>query len=409
MDDVIVVPDSAGADLRRHLGLAPSAPLRISYIPGPGDVVGTFDQWREGRHETRVPIIAYSLMFYELMHRLEADCQIISLAPPPAPRSPRQDGRFRFDQVQERAATNRWQWIWSQHRFARDVTAQVARFRPHIVLNSTHTPAAAWKGMARGRKLILSAHNSFWPMGRPPADPKNRLRRALLAGQAAALDGAVCTSHECMRQIAALTGGRVKGEVEHPQIVDRYPLQRRDRPSNLLFLGRTEPSKGVFLLLDAFERLAGKHPDLTLTFAGSGSSEAALRARCAASPHAGRITFLGRIGSARVHAAIAASDLVICPTMTSFNEGLAVVGFEAAAHGIPSVLSSVVPAAELLGDAASVFTADDGQALEGLLLHLLNDPDTYRRKCAATALVRERLYDRSLSWGSALFRSLMSL
>lgn len=84
-----------------------------------------------------MPTIAYSLMFYELMHRLEADCQIISLAPPPAPRSPRQDGRFRFDRLQEAAATNRWQWIWSQHSFARDVTAQVAHFRPHIVLNST--------------------------------------------------------------------------------------------------------------------------------------------------------------------------------------------------------------------------------------------------------------------------------
>jgi glycogen synthase len=403
----IILPDRARADLRHHLGLRDSENLRVTYIAGTGDVAGTFDHWRAGRHEPRVPIIAYSLMFYELMDRLGADCQIIAIHPIDTS-APSTGDRFRFEQARVLPWRGRWSWLRSQRKYARDLVSMARAFDPHIVITSTHDPAASWKGLANGRKLILTAHNSFWPMGRPPQDIKGRLRKALLSWRARALDAAICTSHECARQITDVTGGRIHGEVQCPQALVRYPIEQRTRVRKLLFLGRIEHSKGVFFLLDVFEQLASRHPELTLDYAGSGSAQEALKNRLAVSPHTGRIKFLGRVDSEGVHSAIAAADLLVCPTMTSFNEGLAVVGFEGAAHGIPTVLSSVVPAADLLKESSTVYAADNSTALCEALSGLIEDPETYRDRCAATAAVRDRIYDRSQSWGSGLFRTLMT-
>ena len=323
------LPTNAGALVRSSLGLEERGDLRITYIPGPGDVAGSFCHWRSGQHDPRVPIAAYSVMFYDLIRKLDASAQIAALHPSHSV-SEQADKQFRFEHVAQRPATGRWSYLRSQQVYARDLVARTEAFDPHVVVTSTHTPAAAWKDLARGRKLVLSAHNTFWPMGHPPRRLKARLRRALLKRQAVHLDTAICTSHECARQISHLTNGRVQGEIECPQVVRRYPVSERDRVRRLLFLGRIEPSKGIFLLLDAFERFAQRHSDLILMLAGTGSAAAALSARIAASAHADRIIFRGRIPSDAVHCAIAESDLLVCPTMTSFNEGLAVVGFEAA-------------------------------------------------------------------------------
>lgn len=404
---VISLPQGAGAGVRRRLGLGPDEALRVSFIPGGGDVVGTFDHWRAGRHDPRVPIIAYSLMFYELMHRLGAQCQVITIDPFDTSLHPA-GNPFRFEQVIPPPATGRWSHLHSRHLHARELVSVVERYDPHVVITSTHNPAGSWKRLGRGRKLILTAHNSFWPMGRPLDGIKGRLRKALLYARAPALDAAICTSHECARQIAEVTRGRIQGEVECPQVVAHYPIEQRDTAQKLLFIGRIEHYKGVFLLLDVFNRLADRHPSLSLVFAGEGSAGEALRERITASPHSGRITSLGHLGSREVHAALANTDLLVCPTMTSFNEGLAVVGFEAAAHGIPTVLSSVVPALDLLGQSCSVYEADNSAALERSLSSLIDNPQTYRDRCVATAAVRDKIYDRSLSWGSGLFRAIMT-
>ena len=407
LTSAISVPADARLALRRHLGLKESASLRVTFIPGPGDVAGTFDYWRARRHDPRVPIIAYSWMFYELMDRLDAECQIIAVHPIGSS-AQSSDDRFHFEQATPIAWGGRWSYLRSQHLYAKDLVSRVKRFDPHIVITATHNPAGSWKDLAHRRKLVLTAHNAFWPMGRPPRDVKGRLRKALLSSRATALDAAICTSHECARQISDVTGSRLQGEVQCPQVVARYPIEKRDTVGRLLFLGRIEHAKGIFLLVEAFERLATRYPGLSLVIAGSGSAEGELKARLSASSSRESISFIGRVDSEGVHATIAAADLLVCPTMSSFNEGLAVVGFEAAAHGIPSVVSSVVPALDLLADSCTVHEVDNPAALEKAISRLIDNPVAYRDACAATAMVRDKIYDRSLSWGSGLFRALMT-
>lgn len=380
----------------------------MTYVPGPGDVTGTFSFWQCGKHDPRVPIVAYSLMFYELAVRLGAECQIVthqSAGPAPSVVG----GQFRFDAVTEPRSSGRWSYLWSQWRYGRSLVGKIREFDPHIVVTSTHVPSTSWGGLARGRKLVLTAHNTFWAMGRPPTGIVGRLRRALLARRSGALSAAVCISAECCRQLEVLSAGRVRGLIACPQIAERHLLRGREELRTLLFLGRIEHSKGVFLLLEAFEKLADLFSDINLVIAGSGAADGELCRLIAQSRHAARIRFVGRVGSSDVHALIDQSDLLVCPTMTSFNEGLAVVVFEAAAHGVPSVVSSVVPAAELLGDAGLVYTADDGEDLRGQIFRLITEPSAYSHACRATAAVRDLIFDRTRSWGSVLGECLMGL
>ncbi|MBC7139185.1 MAG: glycosyltransferase family 4 protein [Defluviimonas sp.] len=420
------LPSEAAATIRQRLGLAEADPIRISFVPGPGDVSGTYAAWAEGRHDPRVPVITYSAQFFELVERLGAEAQIVTTYPPPAlpePALPEAEtpdraahlagrgARFRFHQVPKRApATGRRAWAAAEAAYAAAILAAVAAFDPQVVLVSTDMPSAAWAALKGpgGRRLVLTAHNTFWPMGRSPRGPKGIWRRLRLTARARALDDAVCTSGECARQIAAVTGGRVQGLVEHPQVVARYTPKVVGRIRKLLFLGRIESNKGIFLLLDAAAALVPRFPDLELVFAGSGGAAAELEARIAALGQPG-LRFVGRLGSDAVHAAIDAADLVVCPTTSAFNEGLAVVGFEAAAHGVPTLMSSVVPAAETLGAAGRVFEADSQPALRDALAALLEDPEAGARMGAALTELRAALYDRDRSWGMQLARVLQRL
>jgi glycogen(starch) synthase len=398
----LVLPEGYAEALRARLALPASEPLRISYLSGPGDVVGTYGHWRARRFDPRVPIIAYSTMFYEFAHQIGATAQIVT---PHAPPETAAEG-ISFAQVARRPGSGRLGYWRSQRRFAADCVAVVDRFAPHVVVAVTDIPVQAWAGLSRGRVLVLSAHNSFWPMGRPPSSLKGRVARRRLMGAARALDGAVCTSHECMRQVADVTGGRIRGTVACPQLVAAYDARPRDRVRRLIYLGRIEEAKGVFLLLEAVGGLLERHPDLTLTLAGSGRASTALQSRISAMGTS-RIRYLGALESEAVHRELAEADLLVCPTTTRFNEGLAVVGFEAAAHGVPSVLSSVVPARDLLGPSAAVVEPDDAEALRRTLRDLIEDEARYAALVAALPPVAASTRDRTLSWGSRLAQAML--
>lgn len=401
--DLLTLPETAAEEA--HARLAPEGgPLRLSYFCGPGDVLGTYRHWQAGQHDPRVPIIAYSAMFFELVRRLGARAQVISSSCPETDPG----GEIRFAAVQRRPWRNKAGYIRSQGAIVRDVAARVAEFDPHVVIASTDLPPAGWPALGQGRRLVVSAHNTLWPMGQDPAGFRGRLALRRLSAQARAIGGAVCVSDECARQIATVTAGRVQGPVAVPQIVERYPVRARSRARRLLFLGRIEANKGVFMLLDAFAALAPAHPGLELVLAGTGSQDDELRRRIAAAGLPG-LRFLGRLDSDRVHDQIAAADLIVCPTTSGFSEGLATVGPEGAAHGVPTLMSSVVPAQDLLGPGGAVFPADDTAALTRALERLISDETAYQSLVQSLEPVRARLYDRAQSWGSQLGRVLLAL
>ncbi len=401
--NLVEVPTGAALTIREMLALGSEEQLRISYLSGTGDVVGTFIHWMDGRHDPRVPVITYSAMFYDIVQALSAHAQIIT----PWNSEGVSDPRFKFETIAREPSSGGLAKIVGELQYTQKCIAAINQYDPHIVVSNTDFQPLGWRNVKRKRRLILSAHNTFWPMGSRPSDLKSLAKLAIVKFQAAALDGAVCTSSECQRQIASVTRNRVLGQVEFPQLVDEFELNAASSARRLLYLGRIEASKGVFMLLDAFTAVSASVPGLSLTFAGTGTAEKELEEKIAATG-SHDVRFVGNLDAKGVHAAIADSDLIVCPTMTTFNEGLALVGFEAAAHGVPSLVSSVVPAADLLGQGCMVFTADDSASLRRALASLTADAESYQRLKAEVVKIRPSLYDRSKSWGSMLLSAMMA-
>src|SRR4051812_28830355 len=67
-------------------------PLRLLYIAGPGDVVGTFRHWKAGRDDPSEVAVTYSGQFFDLCRAIGAQGLVISYCRRPDRES---DGQFR--------------------------------------------------------------------------------------------------------------------------------------------------------------------------------------------------------------------------------------------------------------------------------------------------------------------------
>jgi glycogen(starch) synthase len=406
LSECVQVPDDAAAQLRSRLGIKDTESPRIAFVAGPGDAAGSFDYWAQGEFDPRVPIIAYSTMFYTLIDKLRAEALVLT-EPANLPRH--HDPRFRFIHTPRQRPDGRVDYLVANFKFGRTVLRELRAFDPHVVIVGTDAPNSVL-GSAPGRaRVILAAHNTYWPMGSKNTSWMAELKRSLIAKALRRISAAVCTSAECRRQVEELRGRSDGLFVETPQILSRFVNGARnsDAARQLLFLGRIVEAKGVFDLLDAFERVAARYPEARLDFAGAGAAADELVRRIEASPVRGRIRFLGLLSAEQVHRALDGADVMICPTRSSFFEGLAVVVIEAAVHGVPSIVSSVVPAKDLMTDACIEFAADDADALRDSLENILADPSMFRELRDKTLLKRATFMDRSGSWGSELCRALI--
>lgn len=390
------LPEGAADAVRRSHGLAPGAPLRIAYLCGPGDVLGTYRHWEAGRNDPRVPSRAYSAMFYDLAEALDATALIVPSTPQSEP-TPAQAGRHAFAPVLPRPAASRGAARASASKRLRRTEALVAEFRPHLVVAASDHPWALGTRLLAARPTYLSLHNTLWGESRL-SRLKARLR---LAPAARRLAGAVSTSPACARQITALAGPGLPVETEMPQAAWAVAARTRAAARRFLFLGRMEAFKGMDDLLDAFYAAAPAMPGAELTLAGDGPALAALRARAEGVPG---VRLPGRLDAAGVHAALAAADVLVVPTRAAFREGLALACLEAAQHGVPSLTTRAVPAAEVLGEGAVTVPPDAPAALAAAMVRLHAAPNEVRRRSEAARRAAAPMADPSRSWAACLYR-----
>lgn len=406
IDGAVVLPTGAALALRNRWGLPSDRAPKLAFMAGPGDAVGSYDQWQQGRHDHRVPVLTYAAQFYSLVAALGAQALIVTATP----RQPAQpDPRFRFLHLPRDSRARGLAWHRAEYDYARRLTQAITAWAPDASILGGDLKPAAYQGIARKGRLFLTLHNGFWSMGQRPRALRHRLRHWAVGRALAQAEGAVCTSAECARQFRDLAGTGGTIHTEMPQILAAHlaPQRLRTKARRLLYLGRIEADKGIFDLLDAFGPIAARFEDARLVLAGSGNADGALRDAIARHPARGRIDFTGLLDAAGVHDALCAADLLICPTRSSFAEGLALVVLEAAAQGVPSVASSVVPAAETAGAACVTYPADDAVALGATLGRLMAEENSYRALAAQADRIRPLMLDRSLGWGSCLARLLI--
>lgn len=134
--------------------------------------------------------------------------------------------------------------------------------------------------------------------------------------------------------------------------------------TRFLFLGQIEKHKGIFLLIEAFRRLAKDRPKIRLDVVGAGS---ALEEATRAAGKDVRIAFFGKRAPKQFPETFAKADYTVVPSLCYENAPTVVV--ESFAYGVPVIAADIGGAAELVRDGENGlrFEAADMAALVAVL------------------------------------------
>lgn len=161
---------------------------------------------------------------------------------------------------------------------------------------------------------------------------------------------------------------------------------RPDGRFRIVAMGRLVPQKGFDRLIDAFARLAGRHPEWDVVIFGEGPDRTALEQQAHAAGVRGRVTLAGV--TAASHAELAASHLFALP---SRFEGFPNALGEAMAAGLPAVgYDGVSGVEEMIEDGISgvlLHETADIEALASALDLLMRDP-ALRARMGTAAVTR---------------------
>jgi glycosyltransferase involved in cell wall biosynthesis len=156
-----------------------------------------------------------------------------------------------------------------------------------------------------------------------------------------------------------------------------------DRPF-LVFVGTVEPRKNLPALVQAFSRIAGRHPDALLVLAGgAGWGTGPVDEAVEASPVADRIIRTGYVEDDLVPALLRSSVAAVYPPL---YEGFGLPALEALACGTPLVTTAGTAMEEVAGHAAVLVEPGDdvglADAMDAMLLagHLGARSDGDRRR-----------------------------
>jgi glycosyltransferase involved in cell wall biosynthesis len=391
----------------------PRRPLRILYAAGPGDVVGTYRHWKEGRDDPSQVAVTYSGQFYDLCRDLGAEAYVISYCP----RKDRiKDGHFRVLHrkvpfVNSIGPLYLLGQFWSGLR----LTASAAWFRADVAVVMSGVNWSSMSLLPRfGSKIVPTLHAQLWRISHPPMG-FNRflwwLNGKFFRSSAAAV---IYISDSVLHQLVGLTG-----ELDAPVLyfVPTYregsfqggDAARPDQqpPFRVLYAGRVERDKGVFHLLEVAKRFAAEgRSDIEFDLCGSGSALDELRAQADRAGVTARFRCHGHMNKQGMRDMYVRAHTVVVPTTTDSVEGLNKVVIESVLAGRPVITSTVCPAIEYVRDAVVEVPPDDVRAYGDAILRLVDDRRLYeekRRNCAAAG---GQFYDPARGWGTTLRRVL---
>lgn len=394
----------------RNMCLTDPAP-RIFLAHGPGDAAGTLQKWAFNIEDDSIIANTYSGQIFDLANQLNSELLVIT----DNPNSHRlAANNISVESLPREDMGSGWRY-WLNMKKHADLVARRARdFRADIAIVSLHYGLLSLSAFKRHQiPVILDMHNTLWPMGTEPNFFKRLLLKAIATEGQEGLAAVIAVSPECGRQLNRLITG--KPIFEH---IPQYPSNLQDIASNnkplspsddfrILFAGRIEEVKGIFDLLDAAEILIRDgYSHLKWVIAGSGNAEPQLTVeieRRNLSPH---FELKGQLCRSELTIELTNAHVTITPTRAGFPEGLAKAPLESLIVGIPALLSSVVPAAEVVANAGIMFEPASPIGIARSIRQIIDNPLYYESLCKNSRELRHLLFNCQYSFGNAVLEAL---
>ena len=267
----------------------------------------------------------------------------------------------------------------------------IAQLRPDVV----HGHSTVGGAVARLAATGMAAPVLYTPNGLSPR-PAARVAERLLGPLTGCLVATSASEAELVRGRRLVPSPRIvvvpNGiEPEQPPLVPPPLAERVAAPASaplVVSIGRLSPQKDPITVIEAWSRLAARHPNAHFVWMGDGEQRAGAAAAAAGSTAAARIHLLGHVDGA-------ASLLPGCAAFTlgSRFEGGPYAPLEAMRAGVPVVATDVVGTRDCVtdGDTGLLVTAGDAGALADATDRLLRDPELRDRFAeAGRRAVRER-------------------
>jgi glycosyltransferase involved in cell wall biosynthesis len=390
--------------------------LRILYAAGPGNVMGTFQHWKEHHDDPTQVNMTLSGMFYDVCHAHGDKAYVIATHPKAGKV---QDEDFivvhRPTPFVERSGLL---WHLGQLITAIRLVVSAIWFRADVAVIVCGT--CHWFPLRVlplfGIKVVASLHCVMWRKYRPLGSVPKFIRVLNRKFFTKSVSGVLSMSKDITDQLSEMTRGRHKPVFQFlptyraSHFQDFRPPQLDKRPFRVFFAGRIERDKGVFDLLTIAKRFkAAGVNDVVFDVCGTGGAFEELKREVEAAGVGDHFLMHGYCNRPVMREKYCESHVVIVPTTTDFIEGFNQVVSEAVLAGRPVITSAVCPAIYYVKDAVVEVPVDDVQAYGDAILALLNDRELYRRKVEACQPLKAQFYDEDLGWGEALNKALAPL
>jgi len=405
--DVPLASPDARTETSSPSSAAPERSVRVLYVAGPGDVIGTYRHWQRGEDDPSQPALTYSAQFYDACCELDACGYLLSAHPR---RERLHDDRFTLEHAPVPFCHSRISLLYhsGQLWYGLRILLTALRFRADVVFaveGSTHLfllSVLPRLGIQVVPLLQCVLSQKYRPVSRVQRQLW-RWCRTLFARDCLA---SVVVSDEIAGQIREIAG-------EPRPILRIVPVYRREQfaevpppaegPFTVLFVGRVEADKGVFALLDVAAELAARdRRDIRVQICGTRSALPAVKRTIRQRGLQATVTCLGYCHRPQLRAAYAEAQVAIVPTHSGFVEGFNKVVVEGVLAGRPVIASRACTDLELFGEAVWPVDPDDTPGYLEAVLHLCDNRAAYERARQCCLERRELFFERQQTWGAAL-------
>lgn len=285
----------------------------------------------------------------------------------------------------EESAWRRWQYL----------SSEVDRWDPDIIFSNvlgSGSVLGALLSRQKNRRFLISAHGMDLSRHAPDGGLFSTGLRSLR--QWISYRGADRVLCHCSRAREILTARKV----DPARLCLLFPGISRDfleaTPGNrvetcrrwgleekriILTLCRLVERKGIHLMLEAFARMAPRHPDLVYLIAGDGPYRSALGRLAHRLDIESRVIFAGPVSETEKLACYDAADLFAMPNLDLGGdcEGFGLVFLEAAARGLAAIGGRAGGVSDAIADGETGLLVEPGDVddLTAALEGLLSDPD----------------------------------